>query len=326
MNKEERQAMKEQKKKNKEANKMLIPAPKRTVKSLNLLNFDPAGTFHFSDNRWLRVYEVYGKMDLCLIKLKRLQSEIVFSGRILPGQKDIEWYVSLVCYGEIYEDVRKQFAEDEAVLQKLVGTRPLNVDETVMLVQQRLQGESRQFSYASFVRSRKDLFVETFPKIEDSYEGFQIEGSYGSSLFIMNFPQAVKWNTFTELCNLQCPVFLTFQLANMTEIDRDNYLRMLEKRYCRNLSGKENSSYFSLSCQLSYICDSADARDIVKNTIISLFSKAGYVIAPMYGKQKEGILSDLSLGIIESRQFRNVDMRAMEGIFEEEKADDNNKV
>lgn len=46
MNKEERQAEKLRRQQNRIANKMLIPAPKKTVQSLKLLNFDPSGTFH----------------------------------------------------------------------------------------------------------------------------------------------------------------------------------------------------------------------------------------------------------------------------------------
>ena len=56
MNKEERQAEKLRRQQNKIANKMLIPAPKKTVQSLKLLNFDPSGTFHFVEDRWIRIY------------------------------------------------------------------------------------------------------------------------------------------------------------------------------------------------------------------------------------------------------------------------------
>ena len=62
MNKEERQAEKLRRQQNRIANKMLIPAPKKTVQSLKLLNFDPSGTFHFVEDRWIRIYEVYGQI------------------------------------------------------------------------------------------------------------------------------------------------------------------------------------------------------------------------------------------------------------------------
>lgn len=54
MNKEDRQAEKLRRQQNRMANKMLIPAPKKTVQSLKLLNFDPSGTFHFAEDRWIK--------------------------------------------------------------------------------------------------------------------------------------------------------------------------------------------------------------------------------------------------------------------------------
>lgn len=44
----------------------------------------------------------------------------------------------------------------------------------------RLQGDTKEFSYASFVRSKKNLYDELFPEIAESYDSFQIEASYGT--------------------------------------------------------------------------------------------------------------------------------------------------
>ena len=49
-------------------------------------------------------------------------------------------------------------------------------------------------------------------------------------------------------------------------------------------------------------------------------------MAPLYGKQRMGLLSDISLGILESREFRNISLPAVEKIFWEENANDNDKV
>ena len=83
MNKEERQAEKLRRQQNRIANKMLIQAPKKTVQSLKLLNFDPSGTFHFVEDRWIRIYEVYGRLDKLSTTMTALQSEIMVSGRML---------------------------------------------------------------------------------------------------------------------------------------------------------------------------------------------------------------------------------------------------
>ena len=326
MNTEERQAEKLRRQQNRIANKMLIPAPKKTVQSLKLLNFDPAGTFHFVEDRWIRIYEVYGRLDKLSTTMTALQSEIMVSGRMLPEKEDTDWFLTLTGYGETYDEVRKQFALDEEVLKESVGIRPLSLDEAVKIIFSRLQGDTKEFSYASFVRTKKNLYDELFPEIAESYDSFQMEASYGTSLFVMNYPKTVKWNAFTDLQKLGCPIFLTFQMSNMKEEDRESYLRMLEKRYCRNFPPEDIENGISISCHMSFVCDSADAREIIRSTILSLLSKEGYIVAPLYGKQRMGLLSDISLGMVESREFRNISLPAVEKIFWEENANDNDKV
>lgn len=87
MNKEERQAEKLRRQQNRIANKVLIPAPKKTVQSLKLLNFDPSGTFHFVEDRWIKIYEIHGKLDRLMARMAEMKSEIIVSGRILPEKR-----------------------------------------------------------------------------------------------------------------------------------------------------------------------------------------------------------------------------------------------
>lgn len=68
-----------------------------------------------------------------------------------------------------------------------------------------------------------------------------------TSLFVMNYPKTVKWNAFTDLQKLGCPIFLTFQMSNMKEEDRESYLRMLERRYCRNFPPADIENGISIS-------------------------------------------------------------------------------
>ena len=111
---------------------------------------------------------------------------------MLPEKEDTDWFLTLTGYGETYDEVRKQFALDEEVLKESVGIRPLSVDEAVKIIFSRLQGDTKEFSYASFVRSKKNLYDELFPEIAESYDSFQMEASYGTSLFVMNYPKTVR--------------------------------------------------------------------------------------------------------------------------------------
>lgn len=56
---------------------------------------------------------------------------------------------------------------DEEVLKESVGIRPVSVDEAVKIIFSRLQGDTKEFSYASFVRSKKNLYDELFLKSQN---------------------------------------------------------------------------------------------------------------------------------------------------------------
>lgn len=167
MNKEERQAEKLQRQQNRIANKMLIPAPKKTVQSLKLLNFDPSGTFHFVEDRWIRIYEVYGRLDKLSTTMTALQSEIIVSGRILPEKEDTDWFLTLTGYGETYDEVRKQFALDEEVLKESVGIRPLSVDEAVKIIFSRLQVIQRNFPMLRLSEAKRIYMMNYFLKSQN---------------------------------------------------------------------------------------------------------------------------------------------------------------
>ena len=67
-----------------------------------------------------------------------------------------------------------------------------------------LGGEKRPFSYASFVRAKRDLLKEISPEIKEMRDHFQIEGSFGMSLFIMEYPQKPAGDTLSLLKELGC--------------------------------------------------------------------------------------------------------------------------
>lgn len=48
----------EKKRRIEQANRMLIPANKKTKQSLGILSFDPKGVFRFKENRWMKVFEL----------------------------------------------------------------------------------------------------------------------------------------------------------------------------------------------------------------------------------------------------------------------------
>ncbi len=318
---EEKRAEKEKKRQIREANRMLISAPKKSAKSMGFLSFDPFGSFCFDGNRWIKAFEVTGNVKEAVKAALTVKSRLRITARIVPdseGSVKERYYVSLITEGDIYEPVRKQFEEDEEILQRMMGVRALSVDETVKVIFMQLGGERRSFSYASFVRAKRDLLKEISPEIEEERDHFKIGGSFGMSLFIMEYPPVPGGSALSLLKELGCPVFVSFDLIGISEPDKEDYVRTLEKRYARTLSCDAVSDFMNVSAQFSFICDSKDAMEIIRKTVNTIFARAGFLVAPVYGAQKDSFLSQISLGLMDHRNLRNAGTDTMDEIFRRE--------
>lgn len=321
----EKQAEKERKRQIKEANRMLISTPKKTVASMGFLSFDPAGAFCFEGSRWIKIYRVTGSIAESVKVVLEIKSRLRITERIVPtngGSAEENYYISLIAQGDIYEEIRKQFESDERILREMIGVQPLSVDEAVTAILMQFQGENRTFSYASFVRSKRDLSKELFTVMEEGRDCFQIEGSFGMSLFLMEYPESVMGETLSLLKELGCLVFVTFDLVAIGELDKEDYVRTLEKKYARPLNRDAISEFMNVSGQISFLCDSTDAMEIIKKTISKIFAKSGFLAAPAYGAQRDCFLSQISLGLIDYRNLRNVDVATMDEVFRREYGSD----
>lgn len=309
---EEKRKEKERLKRIEEANKMLIPVPKVTRESLKLIAFDPNGTFRFEGNRWVRVYrfcDIYQKMeDLKLSNLvKKLQSKMkitteVAAGVFAPGQEN--YFVTLTASGETYDEVRSIYKEDEEALRGYMNLVSLAVDDVFGIITK--QSESNSFSYASMVRGKKDWMKE-LPKVSEESEYFLMNGAYGECSICLQFPSFLLANVTEKLGTIGCPVVVSLELNPIRDEDNLDFNRSLEKRYNKRLTnGMTTTNYYNASYQLLFICDSADAREIIEKTIFSLYAKEGFILSPSIGMQERVAMGILSLGLISNSNMRNV--------------------
>lgn len=307
---ENARAIREKKKQIEQANKMLIPVPKATSQSMNLISFDPTGTFRFADGRWVRNYRlVDGDMKQMLDLIDKLHSEVLMIKEL--GKKEHEVILTFSLQGEIYDEVRTRFMEDEATLRGLVNLIPLTVDESMSKV----AGQPGMFHYASMVRGKKNWKEECYPKIEEESSFFKMNGIYGECLFVMQFPENCSKDLYENLTQLGCPIYLTITMKGIDEMDRIDYNRALEQRYSRRLSSEESDVYLNLSMQLMFLCDSDDARKIIEKTVIQRFSKEGFVLSPSIGAQAQTAESIITNGLTSRKNMRNVNKSIAEEIF-----------
>lgn len=100
----EKQAEKERKRQIKEANRMLISTPKKTVASMGFLSFDPAGAFCFEGSRWIKIYRVTGSIAESVKVVLEIKSRLRITERIVPtngGSAEENYYISLIAQGDM---------------------------------------------------------------------------------------------------------------------------------------------------------------------------------------------------------------------------------
>lgn len=328
-NREKRKAGKERKRLLKDANKALILTPKKTFKSMGLISFDPSGVFCFEEGRWLKTYVVTGNIGVLVEASLNLKSRLRITEKITPAKgepADEEYYVSLVAEGDIYDSIRKQFEADEEVLQEMIGVRALTVDEVLNVIDSQLSEKKRSLSYASFVRAKKDLFKEIFPEVKEKRDYFQVKESYGMSMFIMEYPSNANGNALNLLKELGCPAYVTFDFVRVSKSDKEDYVRTLEKRYARSLSPDRVEDFLNVSGEITIICDSKDAMEIVKGTVKRIFERSGFLVANVYGGQRECFLSQVSLGLLDYKNLRNVSVETMNKLMRRQYVSNQNEI
>lgn len=271
--KEERRLEKERKRRIELANRMLIPVGGKTLESIGLIAIDPSGVFRFMGNRWLKIYEISGVNEKLVDAIADVSGRVRITFYISENGRET-CHLTLIEQGEVYEEVRQKLTEDESVIQKVCSMHPLSVDEAMNHIASNFYKDIR-FSYASFVRGKKDWKKECFLEVREDVTGFETGRIFGESLSILHFPMEMKEGLLKDLKSLGCPLYFAVDMNSLTEEEQEDFRRALEKKYNRRLMTTETEDYINQSLSIILLCDSKDARKIVEETLISIFLKYG---------------------------------------------------
>lgn len=303
ISREEKRLQKEKERRIREANRMLIPVPKNTTSSMKLLSFDPAGTFRFEGNRWVRIYRVTrDKMEgRGLGELaKNLTANVRFTKEMFAGGED-KIYVSFTESAETYDEVRAYFSKDEETIAQYMDIALCSIDEAMMLI---AKDDTKRFSYASMVRGRKDWKKECMKVIEEDDSSFKIGEAIGENLFVMQYPIHLEENVVERLRQMECHMMIAFDLDSISMSDQIDFGRALELKYNRH--GMSEMDFMNGSLAIMFFCDSEDARAILEKTILSILSAEGFILSPSIGAQKKLAESMMSFNLIPYCCMRNV--------------------
>ena len=311
---EEKRMEKERKRRIELANKMLIPAGKKTIENLGLISFDPNGVFRLTNNRWLKVFKVEGNLP-----------QLAYIAENLSGRIRIVWHeredggrgtchLSLIETGEIYEEVRQLMSKDEEFIKEAVRLTPLSVDEVMNHISEEF-GQSIRFSYASYVRGNKDWKKECFLPVKEEVGKFCVGRCYGECFSVLAFPPKVMDGFLDKLRSLGCQMYICMDMNSLTEEEQHDFNRAIEKRYNRRLPITLAEDYLNASMSLVILCDSDDARDIIEKTIISLANGYDLLLSPSFYEQGQVAESAFSMGLMDSKIMRNVKVEVIERLM-----------
>lgn len=302
--KERKKLDKKQKRQIEQANKILIPVSKKTRSSLGIISFDPEGTFRLVENRWIKVFEADGDISNLTDIVERLSGRLRITMHLGAEGGRETCHLSLMNTGDIYEDIRVQMIQDEEILKDVILLKPMSVD-AVMNQIGIYHSRDIHFSYASNVRGKKDWKKECFTEIVERETSFELSSNYGECFVALSYPDILKESFIETLAKLRSEIYICYDLNALSVEEKNDFKRVIEKRYNRRNSRLEEEDYLNVSFAFLTLCDSDDAREIVEQAVITMYANTGTMLVSNYGKQKIVAESVLSLGLIDEKTMRN---------------------
>ena len=305
----------EKKRRIEQANRMLIPANKKTKQSLGILSFDPKGVFRFKENRWMKVFELNENALREIVKrspMLRGRVRITMHKR-KAGEKQT-CFLTLMETGEIYEEIRKQFKGDETLLKKEDLLRQLSINEIMNQIAANFQKKLR-FSYASNVRGKKDMKAECFQKVTEHTDQVLFGNRQGECFLTFSFPKEGRGSLIEKLDQLGCEYYLCMDLNALSVEEQLDFKHALEKKYNKRLPLDQGKEFVNASLTILLLSDSQDAKKIVEETLKNLMRSEGILIAAAFDAQGAYLESVFSLGLCEKSLSRNTEVAVVKAML-----------
>ena len=121
----------------------------------------------------------------------------------------------------------------------------------------------------------------------------------------MSFPKNGNKEIIRQFEKLGCLMHIAMDLNSLTEEERFDFKRAIEKKYNRRLM-QEEEDYINLSISMVVFGDSLDAVEIVEETITSFLLGQGFLVVPAFHNHGAVAQSVISLGLLDQCIMRNV--------------------
>ena len=301
VSKEEKQREKQKAALEAKLNKELVFVPKNTTATMGLLAVDSKGFFKMTGNRWVKMLSLpdvanlsatVGKMP-CRMRLTSLYSE---------GQR--RDFLTLVGYSDSITEIRKTFDEACEVL------RSAGVIYTVMDADKAMNaiagnyGVKEPFSLTSAIRKKKS-FMDLISKAPDSEEptSFSVGETYGSVYFTLIFDKDFV-SPLSAMAGADLSFITALDIAPMKGRPLMDYKKLLEAHYDRQVPSVNDGKMVNTSLYIMSFSGSEEEREAIETIIFRLFPEKGMTVSPLFGLQRQGEESIMTLGLIDSTYMR----------------------
>lgn len=279
----------------------------------NNLVIEPDGAFCFAGNEFRKIYHLGEKDDNFQPQelVENLNSKIRITKRF--GKNKYEVFLTLSLEGE-YEEVREKFIKDERILEKIFEIQMLSPESLI----QSFYGANKDFLHTMKKNKKGDWKSKYLPVLDCKDNYFLFDGMYGECLFVMNFPETLSAGICKALRQLECEIQTSTEISSISDIELTDYNRAMEEKYHRRISNDREQKILNVSEQIVFFGDSDDARKIIENTILSIYTNRDYMISVGTGFQNEIAESVFSLGTVSFHNRRNVNAQIVDTILSKE--------
>lgn len=322
---------KEQIRAEKKRNASVILFPKQTRMSLNITGYQPEDDIFFlRDTLYMKVYSVDRNTlteDKKVEFIEKLGEKVMLRLRassvhkFYGGKGSKLFFLSVFAEGINYTEAYEQFKKfDEDVLESHefdeISINPCSIEYTMMYIVMNFSGNLKPYNIKESIQKKENWKDAIFPELEEvkelGYKDFEMK-RYGVCYRGIEFPAKID-GLYQKICDLGIEFKSCVDFQKLNEQENKMYKKRLEQKYNYHFPEDDVSSLTCATFLFSISADKYEELLIMKDKLLAVFEEQSLIVSPCPEQQKEAYYSIGSLGMLEYRAMRNVNINVISGL------------
>lgn len=317
-----RQATKEELKREKLLNKSLTMLPKSAQNNLGVLAIQKEhGVFFQGENKYLKIYSVKkgvlgSQKQLFLDRLLdstmcriRVSSFCKIKNEKLAAYTFLSVYFTANSYAEAYRKIN----EFDLMLQEKI-CRELNIiitgcsiDTALMFMHMNCVGKMKQVEYSSVVSKKQNYKDAILTDVKELENGEVETNDKHGVCFIGEYFSKEPVEINKIISGVEGNIQFSVDMQRISEDDWKIYNYQLSQKYNQHIEGVEKD-IINITYLFAALADSPEEISKIKSQIIDRFGEQGILIIPCSGREKKIFNSICSIGAVDFHSMRNADI------------------